>query len=71
MENILKNMSMLSMYREYSFHTFLHRDVEKKVKNIDYLIISAYSSELIEKEIRSLKMLGNSVEYLLIGGNRI
>lgn len=61
---LLKTMAMLKIDRSMPFHMFLQEDLDQNRRKTDYLIISAFSSVKIEKNVHLLQRKGNTVDYL-------
>jgi uncharacterized protein (DUF58 family) len=64
LHKILCAMSRMKLTRHLAFHTFLKNEVDSKAKNHDYLILSMYSSNEIEKYLKQLGSRGNSYRLL-------
>ncbi|MBU9722051.1 MULTISPECIES: DUF58 domain-containing protein [Bacillaceae] len=61
---ILETMAMLRIDRSMNFNHFLQEDVERKRRDTDILLITTFVSETMEKHIRTLRVLGNSIEIV-------
>lgn len=62
-------MAKLVLDRNITFHTFLDRDIGDRQAGVfrgtmDYLFITAFVSETMESQIKTLEDMGNSVEVL-------
>ncbi|MBU9713404.1 DUF58 domain-containing protein [Evansella tamaricis] len=64
--HILQTMAMLRVDRSMNFGSFLQEDVDQRRTNTDIILITAFISETIQKHIRSLEALGNSVEIIYL-----
>jgi uncharacterized protein (DUF58 family) len=58
---ILGNMARIRLQRHLSFYTYLKNEVENIKANYDYLIVSWYDSDEIQKYVKMLINKGNSV----------
>lgn len=61
---LLTTMAKLKIDRSMPFHMFLQEDVDQNRSKTDYLFISAFSSDSIDKKVRLLERKGNTVDYL-------
>lgn len=61
---LLETMAMLRVDRSKNFNHFLQEDVDRKRRDTDILLITSFVSETMEKHIRTLRALGNSIEIV-------
>ncbi|MDP4181364.1 MAG: DUF58 domain-containing protein [Bacillota bacterium] len=61
---ILESMAVMQLKRSVLFHIFLENLLDKDIKNTDFLIVTAFIDEHIEKSIQRMKDQGNKVEVL-------
>lgn len=65
--HVLDRMANLTYQRSRNFHYLLDLYQEEKNRKQDYLIITKYVNERMEKEIEEIKKNGNTVEILTMG----
>lgn len=63
--DLLEAMARLRIVRALNFHTFL--DSLGQPTGLDILVLSAYTSELIDQRLEALRHMGNSVALLPLG----
>jgi uncharacterized protein (DUF58 family) len=61
---IFETLAKLVIARSVTFYTFLEQDLAKGVTGKDFLIITSYVSERMERQVSKLREYGNAVEFL-------
>jgi len=64
LHKILSTMCRIKLMRHLAFHTFLKNELDSGAKNHDYLILSMYESDEINKQLKQLGDKGNSYRLL-------
>ena len=67
-KNMLEVMSRIVIARKLTFFTYIDTLIEKKVRNLDIVILSAYMSSRLKEQIMRLEKLGNSIYIQEIRG---
>ncbi len=61
---IFETIAKLTLIRVVSFGTLLRQIAAQGIANLDFLLITSYTDELIEKQIENIRAAGNHVEVL-------
>ena len=61
---IFDTIAKLTLVRVVSFGTLLRQIAAQGLANLDFLLITSYTDELIEKQIEDIRAMGNHVEVL-------
>ena len=67
-KNILEVMCRIVIARKLTFFTYIETLIEKKIRDMDILILSTYMNDRLKAQTDKLKIYGNSVHIELIKG---
>jgi uncharacterized protein (DUF58 family) len=69
--NLWEAMAMLEARRVQSFHTFLDGLAGTGLSGCDILVLTTYVDDAIDRQIRLLRMAGNSVDYMMLQAQEV
>lgn len=67
-KNILEVMCRIVVARKLTFFTYIEALIEKKIRDMDILILSTYMDERLKAQTDKLKIYGNSVHIQILKG---
>jgi uncharacterized protein (DUF58 family) len=66
LQELLAAMARMVILRSFTFWTYLEQEVALKPRDTDYLILTAFVSEDMQKQLERLRKMGNAVEIFTI-----